>query len=56
MERKMEIERKETRIRGEEFEKWQQESAKTESNKAKNAETEMVNEIAKEKEREMARI
>ena len=54
----MEIEREKTRIRGEEFEKLQRESAKIESNRAKNAETEMIKEITKEKvrERKKARI
>ena len=58
----MEIQRKKTRIQGEEFEKWQKESDKIERNRAKkrnrakNTETKMVKEIAKEKEREKARI
>ena len=56
VEKEMEIEQEKTRIRGEEFEKWQRESEKIERIIAKNAETSMMKEIAKETEREKAQI
>ena len=55
-EAEMEIEREKTRIRGEEFKKWQRESKKMERIRSKNAETAMIKEIAKETEREKAQI
>ena len=48
-ENRLEIEREKVRIRGEEFKKWQRESAKIERNRAKNAEIEMARKMAKEK-------
>ena len=52
----MEIVREKTRIRIEEFEKWQRGRTKIERNRAKNIEFEIEKQIAKEKEREKARI
>ena len=45
-----------TRIRGEEFEKWQRESAKIERNRAWNAEEATKRDLFKKKEQETARI
>ena len=56
LERKMEIKKDKTRIRGEEFVKWQRETEKIERDRAKSAEIEMEREMAKEKEREKAQI
>ena len=52
----MDFKREQTRIRGEEFKKWQRESKKIEREGAKNAGIKMERETAKEKEKEKARI
>ena len=56
MERRLDIGREKTRIRGKDIEKWQRESEKIERDRAKNEEKEMEREMSKEKEREKARI
>ena len=50
------LEKERTRIRGKEYEKWQKESAKIESNRARNAEIASKQDLEDEQERKKARI
>ena len=53
---KLEIKQETTRIRGEEFEKWQRESVKIEKMRAQKAKIATKQDLEKKKEREKAQI